>query len=490
MSSAPGTHRAHIVFPNQLFQETLALDASTHLFLTEDAHFFEGGRRFHKQKLVLHRASMRAFAEAAQKRGYTVTYCDAQQAPDADGLAARMRAARVRHATVFDPTDTRLTPALVAAFKKHEIELTVLESPNFLLASGDARALLGAGETHRMQHFYAAVRRRFSILMDSRGKPLGGRMSFDTENRKRLPAGLTIPKRVAFRKTPVVLEAIAYVNTHFPDNPGRAEDFAYPIDRAGARRVLADFIEHRLARFGPYEDAISRDERVLFHSMLSAPLNVGLLSPREVLDAVLGAPRVPIASREGFVRQLIGWREFMRAVYLVHGTQMRRANVLKHNKHLPVSWYTGTVGIAPIDATIAGVLATAYAHHIERLMILGSPQLLMGIRPADVYGWFMDLFIDAYDWVMVPNVFGMSQFAAGDLMTTKPYFSGSNYIRAMSDYPRGEWCDVWDGLLYAFLDRHRALIGKNPRLGVLIKNLDALTDERRHRLAASAKPYL
>lgn len=250
-------------------------------------------------------------------------------------------------------------------------------------------------------------------------------------------------------------------------------------------------MKKRLAGFGAYEDAISEEQVVLFHSKLSAPLNIGLLSPSEIIArALLMEAKVPRASLEGFIRQIIGWREFMRAVYVLRGSEIRRRNVLNHKNNLPDAWYGATTGIAPIDATIRKVLKHAYCHHIERLMILGNFMLLLKITPDHVYGWFMDLFIDAYDWVMVPNVYAMSQFADGGTITTKPYFSSSNYVRKMSDYKKGPWCEIWDSLFYNFLSAHRSMISRNPRLNVLLKHLDRLSKEKRASMMANAKKYI
>jgi deoxyribodipyrimidine photolyase-related protein len=238
--------------------------------------------------------------------------------------------------------------------------------------------------------------------------------------------------------------------------------------------------------FGAYQDAISIVDSTLFHSVLTPMLNTGLLTPGEVLDEVLGAQGVPLNSLEGFVRQLIGWREFMRAAYVVKGRTQRTSNFWKHERPLPESFWSATTGIDPVDTVVRRVLQHAYAHHIERLMILGNFMQLCGFRPDDVYRWFMELFIDAYDWVMVPNVYGMGLYADGGMISTKPYVAGSNYVRKMSNFKPGAWCETWDGLFWSFIASHRDFFASNTRIGAIVGQLDRMSPERyrAHRLHA------
>jgi deoxyribodipyrimidine photolyase-related protein len=236
-----------------------------------------------------------------------------------------------------------------------------------------------------------------------------------------------------------------------------------------------------LRDFGPYEDAIVKKEIVLHHSVLTPMLNVGLISPREVIDFTLqfaSANEVPMNSLEGFIRQVLGWREYIRMVYEWKGRIERTRNYWGFNKKIPMAFWMGTTGIEPLDDTIRKVRETGYCHHIERLMVVGNYMLLNEFDPDEVYRWFMELFIDAYDWVMVPNVYGMSQFADGGLMATKPYISGSNYIMKMSNYPKGAWQAKWDALFWRFMDKHRAFFLRNPRLGMLIKMYDKMPKEK------------
>jgi deoxyribodipyrimidine photolyase-related protein len=267
----------------------------------------------------------------------------------------------------------------------------------------------------------------------------------------------------------------AVVATHFPDVIGSDTEFGYPIDHTGAAAWLEDFVGERLASFGDYEDAISSGHDTLFHSVLTPMLNIGLLSPRQVVDAALDrAGRVPLNSLEGFLRQVIGWREFVRLVYLTHGRRQRTRNFWGFTCDMPAALYDGSTGIDPVDHVIHKVLRSGYCHHIERLMILGNFMLLCEIHPDAVYRWFMELFVDAYDWVMVPNVYGMSQYADGGFMTTKPYISGSSYVLKMSDFKRGPWCAAWDALYWRFVDRHSDFFAGNPRMTMMVAMKDKL----------------
>ena len=245
---------------------------------------------------------------------------------------------------------------------------------------------------------------------------------------------------------------------------------------------MNDFLRNRFFDFGKYEDAILKDEIFLHHSVLTPMLNVGLLTPKFIINQSIAFANnndIPINSLEGFVRQIIGWREFIRGIYQVKGSTQRTTNFFQFKRKIPPSFYDGTTGIEPIDDTIKKVLKTAYCHHIERLMILGNFMVLCEFDPDEVYRWFMELFIDAYDWVMVPNVYGMSQFSDGGLMATKPYISGSNYLRKMSNYKNGSWQEVWDALYWNFIDKNRDVFIKNPRMKFMVSMYDKMNDEKK-----------
>lgn len=326
------------------------------------------------------------------------------------------------------------------------------------------------------------------------GSPEGGKWTYDADNRKKYPKGKT-PPSIQFPELSIYhKEAIAYVQQNFETHYGELSDFvSYPIDHESAESWLQQFFEFRFHEFGIYEDAIVKEEHFLNHSLLSPLINVGLLDPMYVIRTAIDyaiAHEVPLNSTEGFVRQILGWREFIRGVYEVKGSEERTKNFWNFNRKIPKSFYDGTTGITPIDDVIKKVLKTGYAHHIERLMILGNFMVLCEFDPDDVYQWFMELFIDAYDWVMVPNVYGMSLFADGGLMSTKPYISSSNYIMKMSNYSKGDWQATWDGLFWTFMDKHREFFLSNPRLGMLIRTFDKMKPETKEGHFENANKFM
>jgi deoxyribodipyrimidine photolyase-related protein len=267
----------------------------------------------------------------------------------------------------------------------------------------------------------------------------------------------------------------------------------YPTDFEQARTWLNRFLEDRFLEFGVYEDAIVARESVLHHSVLTPMLNAGLLIPSEIIDTTLKFAKeydVPLNSLEGFIRQIIGWREFIRGMYELRGTRQRITNYWQFSRSIPAAFWNGTTGIEPIDQTILKLQESAYCHHIERLMVLGNFMLLCEFDPDEVYEWFMVFFIDAYDWVMVPNVYGMSQFADGGIFATKPYISSSNYLLKMSDYKRGSWCDIWDALFWNFMDKQRAFFLQNPRIGMLVQQFDKMSKEKQEIIRKIAQEFL
>jgi deoxyribodipyrimidine photolyase-related protein len=504
-----------LVLPHQLFEQHLEAPGDTLFVLIEHDLLFRQ-YRFHSHKLVLHRASMSRFARRLRAQGYQVVILpsDAERSSHQQ-LAELVSSRRPARVTWFDVVDDWLEQHLVAGLADGGYRMRpgdVLESPNFLTDRSQIDEWFSNNDA-RMQDFYAWQRRRLGILV-SDGEPVGERWSFDTDNRKKLPRGY-LPATVGrFARHPVLQRdgmfdidglmddtdgeavadeahaAITWVGAEFPNAPGDPQLFAWPTSHADAREHLNEFVRERLNDFGPYEDAISTTHPFINHGLLTAALNIGLLDPREVVQAVLdGADEnTPLASLEGFVRQVIGWREYMRATYRTHGRRMRTANRLDHQNPLGDGWWDASTGLAPVDLVISRVLGTGYAHHIERLMVLGNAMSLLRIHPDAVYEWFMEMFIDAYDWVMVPNVYAMSQFAAGNEITTKPYVSGSNYLRKMSDLPAGQWTLDWDGLYWTFIDDHRAVFAGNPRTHMAVALLDTMDPDTRgdHRRRAEA----
>ncbi|GAA1112220.1 cryptochrome/photolyase family protein [Arthrobacter flavus] len=481
-----------LVFPHQLFEEHLEAPEARRFILVEDDLFFRQ-YRFHQQKLVLHRASMRSFGQRLKDSGHAVDYLETSATESSqERLGALLGQLGATRCTYYDVVDDWLNQRLVTTLRNLNLPAEIETSPGFLLSSEDVSGYF-RDNGWRMQTFYEWQRRRLGILVEPDGSPIGGRWSFDAENRKKLPKGKTLPDLPVFDRSDEVLGALEWVALEFPDNPGVAGGFNWPVTHQEAAAALEAFLNDRFADFGPYEDAISAPDSFLFHSALSSSLNLGLLSPLEVVDVTLDhAARhdTPIASVEGFIRQVIGWREYMRASYLLRGREMRTLNTLGFDRRLDDGWWTGKTGLEPVDVVITRVDATSYAHHIERLMVLGNAMALLRMHPDDVYEWFMAMFIDAYDWVMVPNVYAMSQFAAGSMITTKPYVSGSNYLKKMSNFPPGPWQDSWDSLYWQFVSDHREMFSRNPRSSMMVSLYDKFDDDKKTRLRNEAARWL
>ena len=324
-------------------------------------------------------------------------------------------------------------------------------------------------------------------------KPVGGKWSFDEENRKKIPKDKSLPVEIIHSSSSHLEEVKNLILQKFNDHPGELENVWFPTSRKKSEQHLEYFLEHKFLHFGDYEDSVLEKSNFLFHSSISPMLNVGLLEPKAVVDKALlfgEKNNIPINSIEGFVRQIIGWREFVRGIYRVKGNFQYESNFWNHNNKLGESWYKGTTGIEPLDDIIKTVNKDGYTHHIPRLMILSNIMNLSRIHPKEIYKWFMEMFIDSSDWVMVPNVFGMATFSDGGLMSTKPYTCGSNYILKMSNYKRGEWCDVVDGLYWKFTEDNIDFYKTNPRLSVLTKNLEKMNLDRKKDIFQKAEKFI
>lgn len=485
---------AVLIFPNQLFFRKNDLALFDIVVLFEDPLFFFDSVykvKFQKKKLVLHRASMRFFFDTLshpQKQ-----YVSWESQTSLEKLIKDLVQTGVKKISTPDPVDYILKKRLVRAAKKHAVQLVFVHNASFLNTAQDNQRFLDRQGKKKLffTTFYIDQRQRLKILLEPDGSPVGGKWSFDTENRKKIPKKVKITTRFSENLSPYVKEAQKYVERNFADHIGNTKDFFYPVTHEQAQEWLQVFLQDRFENFGAYEDAIDTQNHFLLHSLLSAPLNIGLITPQEIVHAVLEYfsqhPQVSLSSVEGFLRQIIGWREYIRLVYEKFGVQQRNSNSLGHSRKLSSAWYTAQTLLPPVDAAIQSAVETGYTHHIERLMVLGNLMLLAEVHPDEVYNWFMEVFIDAYDWVMVPNVYGMSQFADGGLMTTKPYFSSSNYVFTMSHYERGDWTSGWDGLFWQFVEKKADLLRKNIRSRFLVLQLEKMDPQKRVQHEKSAK---
>ena len=489
--------KIHLILPVHLFSKRVPLPPADLYYLVEEPRYFTDFA-FHKLKLAYHRASMKSYEAMLKKAGKKCKYVEFPELDKGKGGSSAFYKKLVKINTeicVYDPIDHALSKKL------RQAGINILETPNFTFTASEVEPHFGEFFKKRwnFMNFYKWQRTRLGILMNVDGKtPKGGQWSFDKENRKTLPASVNLPRSPKpLTGNRFVDEAIAYVNHHFPKNYGSLEHFIYPIDHAGARKWLARFLKERFKSFGEYEDAMSNRDPFLFHSVLSPMMNIGLLTDREVLAALVPYEKrggIPIAGFEGFVRQVIGWRNYVYMIYLFEpkvGTKKMRGNFMRATTPLPYkAFWEGTTGLEPVDHAIGMIQKYAYVHHIYRLMVLGNVMFLMGIRPDDVYRIFMEWTIDAYDWVMMPNVYGMSQHADGGLMMTRPYFSSANYILQMSDEKRGEWTKIWEGLYGAFLEKHTGYLRKGYATSALVTFWKKKKETDRKEALAKGRSFL
>lgn len=487
-----------LVFPNQLFSDhPLLREPVEKVLLIEDSLYFGDSQypmQFHKQKLAYHRATMANFAALMVKSNHTVETIPYQPESILDALCLRLKQEGASGLMTIAITDFMLDKRLRVAAAAAGLPLNEWPDPGFINTAEENREWRQGRKRWFMADFYQWQRKRLDILMDQ-GEPVGGRWSFDDENRKKMPRHeiQTLPALPVIKADPNTQAAITSVEREFATNPGSLSNWYYPTTHSQAKEWLQQFLEQRFIKFGPYEDAIVAGQPWLHHSILTPMLNTGLLTPRQVIDQALSFAAnydVPLNSVEGFVRQIIGWREFMRATYNDLSVPMRTSNHWQHHRTLPAAFYDATTGIDPIDDAIIRILDTGYCHHIERLMILGGFLFLCEIKPDDIYRWFMEMFIDSYDWVMVPNVYAMSQHADGGSITTKPYFSGSNYVLKMSNFKKGEWSVIWDGLFWRWIVKHQKTLAGNPRWAMMVRNAQKMDADKRQAHLSVADAYL
>lgn len=459
----------------------------------------------HKQKLVLVFSAMRHFADELLADGWTVDYRRLDADGTAGGLTAELCAAVSRHGA-RRVVAVRAAEHCVIGMQEGWSEaagvpVALLEDDRFLVSAAEFREWADGRKRLRMEDFYRWQREKTGILMAD-GVPVGGQWNFDKENRKALPKGVQVPPAPLFPRDAVTSEVMAMVDARFPDHFGTLEGFCWPVTRGEALVALDLFVAERLARFGDYQDALVEGEATLFHSLLSTSINLGLLDPRECIDAAVAglALGAPLNAVEGFVRQILGWREYVRGIYLLEGPDYVQRNALEARRPLPAIYWTGGSGMRCFDAAFEQTRDLAYAHHIQRLMVLGNFALLAGVDPFELHEWFLLVYADAYEWVEAPNVIGMSQFADGGLLGSKPYAAGGAYINRMGNHcakcryslkvKSGPDACPFSYLYWDFLARHEALLSKNQRMWTVYDGWRRLDPGRQAEIRADATRFL
>lgn len=472
---------AIIVWGNQLndvHNSALGADKSAPVILIESRSACSK-YKYHKQKITFVLTTMREFADELRQQGRTVIYRRLDESDENwyQELLSVCKQHKISELIVMRQADNNAQTGLEKWAKQNQISLKITENTLFLTRSVDFEDWAKQQKQLKMETFYRWQRQRLNILMED-NKPVGGKWNYDAENRKPLPKSVAIPSITMPKPSKHRPEVLRLVNTYFKDNPGDNDINWLPVNHRQAIEWLDDFIKNRFSNFGNYEDAMQKDEVFLFHSALSPLLNIGLLHPSEVIQKALEA-NVPLASKEGFIRQIIGWREFMFGLYNFYPSSWKQSNYFNNSKTITKEWWTldaDKFDELPLKAVISRLKKYGYSHHIERLMVLGNYMLLSEYNPREVLDWFMSMYVDAYDWVMVPNVIGMSQYADGGIdkkgFATKPYISGANYLQKM-----GKWwatkeleSSKWTELYWKFLSKHKQKLSTNYRLLPLLNN--------------------
>ncbi|MEM8738424.1 MAG: cryptochrome/photolyase family protein [Planctomycetota bacterium] len=496
-----------VVLGNQLFPfRVFKPYRAAAFFMAEDVGLCTYVKH-HQQKILLFLSAMRSHADELRGQDCAVHYERLEDQTEAEGGEAyeakleRFCAGRdFDRLVMFEIEDKFFEERIETFAAERGLALTFLESPMFVTSREQFAEYRdeSAGRL-RMAGFYERQRRRLGVLVEGDGSPVGGQWSFDQENRKKLPKSVEVPTTPGAAETEHVEALRAVVRERFGGHPGELPEegaFWWPTTRRQALWWLREFLEVRFSRFGPYEDALSGRDDVLFHSVLSPMLNLGLLLPDEVVERALVHAReddtVEINSLEGFVRQVIGWREFVRGVYREYSGEQSNKNFWGHRRKLKVCWYDGTTGMRPLDEAIDKARRLGWTHHIERLMVLANLMNLCEVEPGEAHRWFMEMFVDSSDWVMGPNVYGMGLMSDGGLFATKPYICGSNYLVKMSDgYKKSEgWCEVLDGLYWRFVNKHRGFFAGNARLSMMLGTLEKMGSERKERIFKKAEDFI
>ncbi len=462
------------------------------IFMAEDVglatHY-----KYHKHKIAFFFLSMRTYADELNNQGFNVHYEKLSASSFIERLKKFTTKNKIQKIVMTEIQDKFFEKELNEFSVDHDIAFEFLESPMFLCSRQQFKNYLAHHPKPFMKSFYEKERRRLGILIMKDQKPEGGQWSFDVENRKKAPKELTNKGLATHAPSVHLKEVTKLINDKFSAHPGSMEDFWLPTDRKGALKNLNHFIEHHLVQFGDYQDAITPRDPFLYHSIISPMMNNGLITPDEIIQKVIkayeGNKNIPLASVEGFIRQVMGWREFVRGIYQNFSDKEETTNFFNHQGKLTKDWYEGTTGIPPVDDAIKKALKYGYCHHIERLMVISNIMLLSEIHPQEVHKWFMEMFVDSADWVMGPNVYGMGQFSDGGIFATKPYISGSNYILKMSDYKKGDWSEVWDALFWRFIGKNATFFSKNPRMSMMAKTYEKMDAVKKKKLISVAEVF-
>ena len=486
-----------LLLGNQLFDPQILKDRGCkRVFMAEDYGLCTY-EKHHKLKIYLYLCAMREYKDELQRNGIHVDYFSLDDRLDEktyiDFFVEFFHRNKIERVNIFEIENKFFEKKVLLYLEKAGIEYELFETPMFLFSRKEFDSLYGKNKSFRLGNFYKVGRKKFNILVDGEGNPLGDRWSFDEENRKKIPAKTHVPELPKFNLSKYHNSVASLVEKNFLEHPGNTKNIWFPVTRSEALDLLDDFLIQRFENFGAYEDAMLKGRNFLFHSCISAMLNIGLITPDIVIEKALDLfkkDKAPLNSIEGFIRQILGWREFIRGIYQLRGSEQKNSNFWSHQRKLSQSWYDGSTGLLPLDDCIKSALKDGYSHHIPRLMVICNLMNMCEIGPKFIYKWFMEMYIDASDWVMIPNVFGMATYSDGGLMSTKPYTCSSNYILKMSNYEKGPWCDVIDGLYWRFVQKNIEFYSSNPRLSFQTRVLNRMSEDRKALIFGKADEFL
>ena len=482
-----------LILGNQLFpHKHLRKYKDSTIFMCEsfDLCTFQ---KHHKLKLILFLSSMRSYADELKKNKFKVNYIDLKKdfkISYEKKLENFIKKNKFEELISFEIEDKFFEKKISTLCKKNKIKLTFIQSPMFLNSRDEFKNYLSKTKKPFMANFYKIARAKTDILMEN-NKPKGGKWSFDEDNRKKLPKDIKIPEMIKVKETKHTKVLKKEIDKIFKNHPGEVDNFWLPTTYDDAVKWLDYFIIKKFNLFGDYEDAVDTNNNFLFHSVLSPMINLGLLTPDLIIERVRKVEnKIKINSYEGYIRQIIGWREFIRGIYQNYDQQLEENNFFQHKNSLTKKWYDGTTGLDPLDHSIKNAQKYGYTHHIERLMVLCNIMNLCEIKPNEVYNWFMEMFVDSSDWVMSPNVYGMGLFSDGGIFSTKPYICGSSYFMKMMNFKRGNWNDIMDGLYWRFINKNRKFFQSNPRLNMMVNIYDKMNTERKNHIIKKANQFI
>ncbi len=484
-----------VILGNQLFNLSFfSAFKKDHIFFLSEDFGLCTYEKHHKQKILLFLSAMRSFRDELIENGFKVIYKNIEEDDFEETYTIKLnkliKKMGVNSVSIYEIEDKPFEKTLLSELQKH-VNVEYLSSPMFLTSRAEFKEYLSNTKKPFMATFYKLQRRKNNFLVDESGDPIGGKWSFDDENRKKIPKEFIFPNRIKSDETKHTKHLKEIIEEKFKDHVGSTDDFWLCTTRQEAWKLFNNFIKEKINLFGDYEDAVDQRNNFLFHSLLSPLINLGLITPGEVIEELKKIINdVKINSLEGYFRQIAGWREFIKGVYQNYDEKFEKTNFFNHKRLMKKSWYDGSTGILPLDYSIKNASKYAWTHHIERLMIQANIMNLCEIEPSNVYKWFMEHYMDSSEWVMYPNVYGMGLFSDGGVFSTKPYICGSSYFRKMMDFKKGEWCDVLDGLYWRFIESNRDFFSKNPRLSMMIRVLDRMNQDRKKNIMVLADKFI